>query len=122
MFHATPGDINPAPTLVQPIGDTALFKAVSSVTAGLRLSNKTRCRQSRDNEFSFYIPAIVANAVGNWLRPLFGALYAPRESLTNPPSTRVSGDGQTLQAEDKQIDIISIPNTVRETRAEIVKV
>lgn len=72
--------------------------------------------------FIFFIPAIVTNAVGNWLRPLFSALYEPWESLTNPPSMQVFGRSKTLQAEDKQIDIIRILSVVSETRAEIVKV
>lgn len=87
-----------------------------------RLSNMTCWRESQDNEFSFFIPAIVANAVGNWPTPLFSVLPVPRESLTNPPSTQVSGESKTLQAEDKQIDIIRILNMVSGTRAEIVKV
>lgn len=89
------------------------------------LSNKTCDRESQDNEFAFFfffIPAFVANAVGNWLRPLFSVLYAPRELLTNPASMQVSGGSKTRQAEDKQIDIIRILNIVSETRAEIVKV
>lgn len=113
------------PTLVPTIGDTALSVGLQGRCYHHRvprLTNMTCWRESQDNEFSFFIPAIVANAVGNWPTPLFSVLPVPRESLTNPPSTQVSGESKTLQAEDKQIDIIRILNMVSGTRAEIVKV